>query len=70
MSTVEFDAHVANGQIEIPAALRNDVQGNVHVIVFPQSGSTGNSIIKRLLKNPLHIPGFQPLTRDQANERR
>jgi hypothetical protein len=69
MIAVEFDARVTNGQIEIPAVHQASVQGEVHVIVFPQSKSAGTTIIQELLKHPLHVPQFQPLTRDQAHER-
>jgi hypothetical protein len=69
MNTVEFDAEVADGQIEIPAALREEVQGAVHVVVFSQSPAQGENKIAELLRNPLRVNGFRPLTRDEAHDR-
>jgi hypothetical protein len=68
MNTVEFDAEVANGQIEIPAALRAEVLGPVPVVVFPQTPAPRENKIAEVLRNPLRVPVFQPLTRDEAHE--
>jgi hypothetical protein len=69
MSAIEFDARVTNGTIEIPSAHRGVLQGEVHVIVYPQSNSASHSKIDDLLSHPLAVPGFQRLTRDEAHER-
>ena len=69
MIAIEFDAQVSNGHIEIPSQHRSQLQGTVHVVVFPQPESTGTDKIDELLRNPIHLPGFRPLTRDEAHER-
>lgn len=69
MIAVEFDAQIKNGTIEIPPAHRNELVGSVHVIVLPQSRNADCNMIDRLLANPLKVPGFVPLTRDEVYER-
>ena len=70
MSAIEFDAQVTNGTIEIPVAHRDALQGEVHVVVYAQPIHGGESKIDELIRHPLQLPGFQPLTRDEAHERR
>jgi hypothetical protein len=67
MIAIEFDAQVTNGQIEIPNQHRSQLQGTVHVVVFPQSETKGTNKIDELLRQPIQMPTFQPLTRDQAH---
>jgi len=69
MSAVEFDAHITNGTIEIPPSHRAELAGPVHVIVWPQSVPASGTKIDELLTRPLNVPGFRPLTRDEAHER-
>jgi hypothetical protein len=69
MAAIEFDARVSNGNIEIPAAHRSSLQGEVHVIVFPQASGGDAGKIDEWLRHPLRVPGFRPLTRDEAHER-
>jgi hypothetical protein len=69
VALIEFDAQITNGTIEIPAAHRGDVVGRVHVIVLPHLATAPATKIDELLAEPLNIPGFRPLTRDEAHER-
>jgi hypothetical protein len=69
MISVEFDAHVTNGTIEIPPVHRGELKGSVHVIIIPQAPGGRATKIDELLACPLQIPGFQPLTREEAHER-
>jgi len=69
MSPIEFDAQITNGTIEIPTAHRGSLQGDVHVIVFFKDDHGGTSKIDELLRQPLIVPEFHPLTRDEAHER-
>ena len=68
MAAVEFDAQIRNGTIEIPAAHLEELQGSVHVVVFPQSQVGATKKIDELIAHPLRVPGFLPLTRDEAHE--
>ena len=70
MAAIEFDAQITNGTIEIPAAHRQALQGDVHVVIYPQLTPSGESKIDELLRAPLQVSGFRPLTREQAHERR
>jgi hypothetical protein len=70
VAAIEFDAQITNGSIEIPAAHRGALLGAVHVIVFPQARYAGATKIDELIAHPLQVPGFRPLTRDEAHERR
>lgn len=68
MNTVQFDTIVSDGVLEIPAQFRGTLEGKVHVTVSkPVPGPKKNGL-RELLDNPLKIPDFVPLTRDEANE--
>ncbi|MDX1946065.1 MAG: hypothetical protein SFU86_11765 [Pirellulaceae bacterium] len=69
MIAVEFETQVTDGKIEIPPAHRDALRGSVRVIVLSNPRQPGPSLIDELLANPLPIPNFQPLTRDEAHER-
>jgi hypothetical protein len=69
MTTIEFDAQVTDGTIEIPAAHRRDVSGPVHVILVPRCQPAQATKIDELLARPLVLAGFRPLTRDEAHDR-
>ena len=69
MPAIQFDAQVRNGTIEIPPGHRAEFNGSVHVIVYQQPEVASVSKIDELLANPLHVGGFRPLTRDEANGR-
>jgi hypothetical protein len=70
----QFKARVNNGKIEIPLEYQDEIHNAeiVEIVIlqlpkkkhFPQTG-----IINQLTANPIKIAGFQPLTREQANER-
>ena len=70
----QFKARVNNGKIEIPLEYQDEIHNAeiVEIVIlqlpkkkhFPQTG-----IINQLTANPIKIADFQPLTREQANER-
>lgn len=68
VSAVEFVSVVTNGSIPIPEAHKNQLRGAVRVIVVPQQ-PLGTSKIDELLAHPIELPGFRPLTREQAHDR-
>jgi len=70
MSPIEFDARITDGTIKIPPAHRGSLNGDVHVIVFAKGNGGSGTKIDELLREPLHVPDFRPLTRDEAHERR
>ncbi|MGE3999879.1 MAG: hypothetical protein AB7I48_06665 [Planctomycetaceae bacterium] len=70
MQAVEFQTTIKNGAIEIPSEFRDRLTDRVRVIVLVEDRvPAGPNIIDRLLKQPLRIPGFQPLTREEAHAR-
>ncbi|MEA5549457.1 hypothetical protein VB713_00425 [Anabaena cylindrica UHCC 0172] len=71
----QFQAKVNNGKIEIPVEYQEQICSAeiVQIMIlqpapkkkrFPQTG-----IIAQLTANPIEISGFNPLTREEANER-
>jgi hypothetical protein len=69
MYTVEFQAKVKNGSIEIPEEYRTRFKERVHVILFAEEESTAANFIDHLLQHPVQLPGFKPLTRDEIYDR-
>ena len=71
--SVNFEAKVNNGTIDIPEEYRDRVKGTVHVTIVSEDeaalAATPDSIIEELLAQPLHVPGFQALTRDEIYSR-
>ena len=69
MQTVEFEAKVSNGTIEIPEIYRNRIKERVHVILRIDEPQKGKSFIDELLDKPVRVSGFKPLSRDASHER-
>lgn len=68
--SIEFKATVNNGTIEIPEEHRDRLEGNVRVIVVAEEKQTPvANLIQELLEQPLQIPDFRPLTRDEIYSR-
>jgi hypothetical protein len=74
-TNTHFNARVNNGKIEIPVEYQDEICSAemVQIVIlqpvpkkkrFPQTG-----IIAQLTTNPIQIPDFKPLTREEANER-
>ncbi|HEX6985215.1 MAG TPA: hypothetical protein VF170_07550, partial [Planctomycetaceae bacterium] len=66
---------VRDGRIELPAGYAEAVKGPVRVIVLFEGNSDADARRERdeldeLMDNPIRVPGFVPLTRDEAHERR
>ena len=72
MNAVEFEAVVKDGRIEIPADHAETVKGPVRVIVLYGHDADAGAVgyFDDLMDNPIRVPGFVPLTREEANERR
>jgi hypothetical protein len=70
MITVEFRTIVKNGVVVIPSEHRDRFAGDVKVVlVADDSPRPAGDAIARLLAKPLQVPGFTPLTRDEAHAR-
>lgn len=69
MQKIEFDAKVENGKIEVPDELQDRVQGTVHVTVTVKKKREGKSYLRELIENPIDVPNFKPLTRDEIYDR-
>lgn len=69
MQTVEFEAKVSNGTIEIPEIYRNRIKERVHVILQVDEPKSDKGFIDELLEHPVKVPGFEPLGRDASHER-
>ena len=67
MRTVEFEAKVNNGTIEIPEMYRDHVKERVHVILAVDEPQCGKDFIDELLERPVKIPGFKPLSRNASH---
>lgn len=70
MQTAEFETEIRDGIIEIPPSLRGRFQHRVRVTLTEEvTASPDETILDRWVKSPIDIPGFAPLSRDEANER-
>lgn len=69
MFSIEFQARINNGAIEVPEEYRDRVKGSVRVILVGEGESSSGNMIDELLAKPLEIPGFRPLTRDEIYAR-
>ncbi|MBD2130946.1 hypothetical protein H6F47_00275 [Sphaerospermopsis sp. FACHB-1094] len=74
-TNIHFQAKVNHGKIEIPLEYQEEINSAeiVEIVIlqpipkkkqFPATG-----IINNLTANPIKIANFQPLTREEANER-
>jgi hypothetical protein len=70
MYAVEFRTKVKNGTIEIPEVYRDRFKERVRVILLAEEESVTTNLIDELLKHPLKVADFKPLTREEIYERR
>ena len=69
MFTIEFQARIDNGAIEVPEEFRDRLKGSVRVIVVGEAESSSDGMIDELLARPLQIPEFRPLNRNEIYAR-
>jgi len=69
MYAIEFQTRVKNGNIEVPEEYKDRLTGLVRVIVLAQEKPPAATLIDHLLENPIKLPHFQPLTREEIYER-
>jgi hypothetical protein len=65
MTTIEFQAKVKNGVIEIPEMYRDTLPSIVRVILLPLPRPTETGMLAKLLEQPISDPSFTPLTREE-----
>jgi hypothetical protein len=66
---IEFQTHVKDGMIQIPPQYQEQLQNSVRVIILVEPPSPAQTFIDQLLADPLRIPDFQPLSRDEIYAR-
>jgi len=71
MRTAEFEAEVRDGSIKIPTEYRDLFGNSVRVTLTSDEPDfdTTPTILDQWLRSPIRISDFQPLSREQANER-
>ncbi len=75
MQAIEFEANIEGQSIPLPATVGLPVGQAVRVVLlFDRAPSEAtddlaNGPIAQLMRNPRVVPGFKPLTRDEAHER-
>ena len=63
---IEFTAEIRDGTIQVPEAYRHRLKDNVRVILMvEEQDRESEDIIQKLLENPLNVPDFSPLSRDE-----
>ncbi len=69
MYAIEFKAKITDGMIQIPALYQKHLKDEVRVLVLMETPETGETFIDDLLRQPLEIPDFHPLSREDTHER-
>ena len=69
MEAFEFKAKIKNGVIQIPKKYTQKISNSVKVIIFSDHKPKDNDIVDELLKHPVKVNGFKPLSRDEIYER-
>lgn len=71
MMTIEFHTQIDNDTIVIPEEFREQMKGTarVTVVLEDEEKKPSEDFIQFLMLNPLSIPDFKPLTRDEIYDR-
>jgi hypothetical protein len=79
MQAIEFETHVSHGSVTLPADVQVVEGQHVRVLVLYERAEQADTrasadqvqagAIARLIQNPLVVPDFAPLSRDEAHER-
>ncbi len=70
MLAFEFQTHIKNGVIEVPAEYRDQLSGTVRIIILAPALQKPQGIIAQLLEHPIQDQYFTPLTRDEIYQER
>ena len=69
MEAIEFKTKIKNGMIHIPRKYIQKIGSSVRVIILSESPQQEDKAIDELLRNPLRLDSFAPLTREEIYER-
>ncbi len=76
MHAIKFTTKIKNGYIELPKKFKNSLKHKVKVFIIEEDNISYNgkyfenvNIIDELLKSPLYLKNFVPLTREEIHER-
>jgi hypothetical protein len=69
MYAIEFQTKIKNGIIEIPSKYASRLQENAKVILLMEEHPKPSGIIEQLLKSPIKVKSFTPLTREEIYDR-
>ena len=69
MTAMQFDTEIHEGVLSLPTDARKAFEGRVRVILMKEDAEVGDDFIRELIAAPADVPGFTPLSRDEANER-
>lgn len=69
MELIKFKAKIKNGRIEIPKKYLKRLGKEVKVLVVNEDDQKQNTFIDQLLNNPIILPSFRPLRRNEIYAR-
>ena len=69
MTTIEFQAYIEHGTIELPKEYQDRVKGHARVIILAEDEEDDVDMIEYLLEHPYRLDTFVPLARDEIYER-
>lgn len=70
MQTIGFQVTAENGTISIPEKFASELnEQTLYVTISVQKKSPAKSYLRELIDNPISLPKFKPLTRDEIYER-
>ncbi len=70
MLAFEFQTHIKNGVIEVPAEYRDQLSGTVRIIILAPTLQKPQGMIAQLLEHPIQDQHFTPLSRDEIYQER
>lgn len=79
MYAIEFQAEIKNGHIDVPEEIQPQISGPVRVLLLMEpdalqktekSDESVENYIQHLMENPISIPDFTPLTREEIYDRK
>jgi hypothetical protein len=72
MSVVKFQTIVEDGSISIPTEFRNQIIGQIEVVVTINDNvnkSGEKDFLREMIENPMIDPDFVPFTREEIYDR-
>lgn len=74
MNSAAFQEKIQNGMIRLPVEAQSKFDGTVNVLVWQDDAGVGPAErskrrMLKLIRNPVRVAGFKPLSREECNER-